>query len=226
MPTSNVSRRLSDRPSFLLQSVRYSSAGYISEESNIAYLEAMFDYYRQLPGQPNLWYGFSQYDNPQDFYSRPAFIDGHRTEFWSHCFSVQNTLEEGAESSCKFMGLWTDPGGKYGIKEGGSLKIYSRWGESEWGCTNNSRAILSIRIRSNPYLFSREVFLDILNHAHVLWRSDIVGIVDVNSPVVREHSDGDAARIDRTLVGIVDGELFLRPELDEYFESRENSGES
>lgn len=226
MYEANGVRRLSGYPAFLVQAIRDTSTRYVEDANNVASLGALFDYYRQLPGQPDVWYGFSRYDNPRDFYSRPAFIDGHRTEFWSHCFSVRNALEDALGSSCNFIGLWSDPGAKYGVKEGGGLKIYSRWGNPEWGCTDNSRDVLTIHLCSNPYLFSQEMFLDILNHVHMLWRPDVVGIIDTNSEASTRSEHNDGEWLDKMLVGIVDGELFLRPELDEYFESRENSGEA
>ncbi|MCF4007774.1 hypothetical protein L1O03_11420, partial [Corynebacterium uropygiale] len=214
------SGRITERPSFLLQATRYASTDFVGTEANVSALEALFDYYRQLPGQPSVWYGHSLVSDPTEFYSKPVFIDGKRTKHWPRCYELRNNLDFGSRSYSRFIGILDDPQEPYGVKEGWSTEISSRWGVSETGYYRYGRDFLKIGFLPFSNLIDRTSFLDIIHHVYVLWRADIVGIVDLKSPMPKKSNNWDAEWLDKLLVGIVDGELFLRPELDEYFESR------
>lgn len=217
--------RITERPRFLLQATRYASTKFVGTEANISALEALFDYYRQLPGQPTIWYGHSQVNDPNEFYSSPVFFDGKRTENWWRCYKIQNILETGNLSWARFLGMVDDPEEPFGVKEGWSTEITSRWGDSETGYCRFGRDFLKLDFLPFSNLIDRSSFLDIIHHVHLLWRADIVGIIDSKSPVPKKSNNWDAVWLDRMLVGIVDGEAFIRPELDEYFDAMEHARE-
>lgn len=223
---SSRNGRITEQPSFLLQATRYASTRFVGTEANISVLEALFDYYRQLPGQPRVWYGHPLVSDPVEFYSKPVFVDGKRTEYWPRCYDLRNNLKDGGCSYSSFVGILDDPQEPYGVKEGWDTEISARWGNSETRYYRFGRDFLTIDFLPFSNLIERSSFLDIIHHVYVLWRADIVGIVDLKSPMPKKSNNWDAEWLDKMLIGIVDDELFIRPELDEYFESRENSGKA
>lgn len=210
--------RISSKPEFVLQAKRYTTNRYIGLNKNVYSLEALFEYYRQLPGQPDVWYGIPTANNAEQYYGDPAFIDGRRTRSWAGCYRLENTLLSGESSTCTFTGMWTKPDTQYGVQDGRFTEIHSRWGRSGRGHRDIHRDFLNIKFDYLLPLCNRETFFDIIYHVYVLWRSDIVGIVDINSVIARERTEGDTGWIDRMVIGIVDGEAFIRPELEDFFE--------
>lgn len=209
--------RLTSEPRFLLQASRDTTNSFVGHANNIAAVEALFDYYRQLPGQPDVWHGRALFDNPEDFYSRPVFIDSQRTQWWPNSFDILDPLESSHRSSCRFSGSWSDPSSRYGVNEDFHIEMTARWGQSEWGCTDICRDVLSMSFQPGSYAVDQDTFIDVLCHVELLWRADVVGFIDLNALPLSPRITNDAEWVEHMVAGIVDGEYFMRQELEDYF---------
>lgn len=208
--------KLSKDPVFVIKAIRFPDEPVVSDYYNTMMVEAVFDYYRQLPGQPETWYGLPDETNKEESTRNPIIARRMRTEWWPDCYELANPEETGKQSRFLGEGVYDDPESHSGHKERDHAVMKAQWGIGTNVYREEYFDYLELSLHHNDQLLAPEVMEEICQRIHALWRSQLVGVVDLSSEVAQRPRLRSLTGAGEMIAGISRWNPFHREEFEDY----------